>query len=118
MYSRKSFTRYWKMITLAGLIFAPQNTFAADAVVKMKSISYDPNTIEISQGDSVRWKNMAYTQHSASSDDTEFPFDTTLVAPGKESRAIKFEKAGTYKYHCAIHGKTMSGTVVVKAGVK
>jgi nitroreductase len=37
------------------------------------------------------------------------------VEPGKSSQAIKFTKEGEFKYHCKVHGKTMSGTIVVKA---
>jgi len=83
------------------------------AEVKMKSLSYDPKTIEINQGETVTWKNTAYTDHSATSDESNLPFDTGLIAPEKE-RSVTFKTSGEFKYHCSIHGKTMSGTVVVK----
>ena len=45
-------------------------------------------------------------------------FDTGEIEPGKSSKPVKFENPGEFKYHCKVHGKTMSGTVVVKAKVK
>jgi plastocyanin len=91
--------------------------FAFGAEVKMKSLSFDPKLIEITQGDSVTWKNTAYTEHSATSDDTKAAFDTGLIVPGKES-TITFKNAGEFKYHCSVHGKSMNGTVVVKAAAQ
>ncbi len=87
-------------------------------VVKMKSISYDPKQVEITQGQKVTWENVAYTDHSATSDDSGKAFDTGMIAPNKSSKAIPFENPGTFPYHCKIHGMTMSGVVVVKAAQK
>jgi plastocyanin len=36
------------------------------------------------------------------------------VKPEESSKPVKFEKEGEFKYHCKIHGKSMSGTVIVK----
>jgi plastocyanin len=98
------------LITSAGL-------WACDgwaAEVKMKSLSYDPKQIEIQRGETVVWKNTAHTDHSATSDDKPAVFDTGMVAPTKESKPVRFDKAGVFKYHCSMHGTSMSGTVVVK----
>ena len=83
--------------------------------VTMKSLSYDPKKLEIRVGDSVVWKNKAFAAHTATSDDDGKTFDTGNVEPGKSSKAVKFEKAGEFKYHCLVHGKSMSGIIVVKA---
>ena len=48
-------------------------------------------------------------------DDDGKTFDTGEVEPEKSSKPVKFEKEGEFKYHCKVHGKTMSGTIVVKA---
>ncbi len=86
---------------------------AGDTSVKMKSLSYDPKTLEVRVGDSVTWTNDSRTTHTATSDD-EKTFDTGEIKPNESSKPVKFEKEGEFKYHCKIHGKTMSGTVVVK----
>ena len=76
----------------------------------MKSISYEPKTLTIQAGDSVVWDNRSYTDHSA----TEVSaFDTGMVSPGKKSKAIVFSKPGSFKYHCTLHGTSMSGTLTV-----
>ena len=41
-------------------------------------------------------------------------FDTGEVKPNETSKPVKFESQGEFKYHCKIHGRTMSGTIVVK----
>ena len=82
--------------------------------VKMKSLSYEPKNIEIHVGDSVAWTNNAFSKHTAVSDDDGKTFDTGEIDPDQTSRLVKFEKAGDFKYHCTIHGKSMSGTIVVK----
>jgi len=88
---------------------------AKPITAKMKSLGYDPKKLEIHVGDSVVWTNKALTTHTALSDDDGKTFDTGEVEPGKSSKSVKFEKEGEFKYHCKVHGKSMSGTIVVKA---
>ena len=82
--------------------------------VIMKSISYDPKTIDIQQGDKVVWNNQSYTNHSATSD-MDAAFDTGMVAPKARSREVVFNHVGTFSYHCSLHGKSMSGEITVHA---
>jgi plastocyanin len=82
--------------------------------VNIKSLSYDPKKLEIKVGDSVVWTNKARTKHTATSDDEGKTFGTGDVEPEKSSKAIKFKKEGEFNYHCKVHGKSMSGTLVVK----
>jgi plastocyanin len=87
--------------------------------VAIKSLSFDPKKLEIRVGDSVVWTNESKTAHTSTSDDDGKTFDTGEVEPSKSSKPVKFEKEGEFKYHCKVHGKTMSGTIVVKpAGQK
>ncbi|MDG3005412.1 cupredoxin domain-containing protein [Paludisphaera mucosa] len=86
--------------------------------VTMKSLSFSPKTLEIEAGDSVVWSNEARTKHTAISDDDGKSFDTGEIEPEKSSKPVKFDTEGEFKYHCKVHGKSMSGTVVVKAKSK
>jgi plastocyanin len=89
---------------------------AESHTIKMKSLSYDPKTIEIKAGDSVQWENQAYTEHSATSiekKDQAFTFDTGLIQPQKKSKNIIFKTPGTYAYHCSVHGPMMNATITV-----
>ena len=86
--------------------------------VVARSLKFDPKKVEITEGESVVWVNEARTAHTATSDDDGKTFDTKQFKPGETTKPVKFEKAGEFKYHCKVHGKTMSGTVVVKAKAK
>ena len=102
---------------LSGLLpcSADEKPEAKPISVTMKSLGYDPKKLEIHVGDSVVWTNQSRTTHTATSDDDGKTFDTGNVEPGESSKPVKFEKEGEFKYHCKIHGKSMSGTIVVKA---
>ena len=79
----------------------------------MKSLSFDPKELDVHVGDSVAWTNDAFSKHTATSDDGN-TFDTGEIKAGETSRPVKFGREGKFEYHCKIHGKTMSGTIVVK----
>jgi plastocyanin len=87
---------------------------AETVTVKMKSLSYDPKELAIHVGDSVAWTNNAFSKHTATSDDDGKTFDTGEVQPDATSSPVKFGNEGEFKYHCKIHGKSMSGAIVVK----
>jgi plastocyanin len=98
------------VFTLAGSLACSAETVN----VKMKSLSFDPKELAIHLGDSVTWSNAAFSKHTATSDDDGRTFDTGEIQPDAMSGPVKFEKEGGFKYHCKIHGKSMSGAIVVK----
>jgi plastocyanin len=118
--------RAWQLAVSFAFIFAVSVAWSAEendgtkqsdakpTSVEMKSISYDPKSVEIPVGGSIVWTNKAFTNHTATSEDDSKTFDTGEIKPNESSSAVKFDKEGEFKYHCTIHGKTMSGTVVVK----
>jgi plastocyanin len=118
--------RAWQLAVSLAFIFAVSVAWSAEendgtkqsdakpTSVEMKSISYDPKSVEIPVGGSIVWTNKAFTNHTATSEDDSKTFDTGEIKPNESSSAVKFDKEGEFKYHCTIHGKTMSGTVVVK----
>ena len=99
------------LLALLVMCFLPLRLFATDHTVTMKSLSFDPKRLDIKVGDSVQWQNKSLTEHFAKFEDGEI--DTGMVVPQKSSKLIQFSKAGDYKYHCSVHGKTMSGSIVV-----
>jgi plastocyanin len=108
-----------KKIILLTFFFATAS-FADQAPleIQMKSLSYFPKKLQITTGQAVTWKNVSYTKHSAVSNDDGKTFDTGMIAPGKSSGEILFAQPGDFIYHCMMHGKTMTGEIVVKAAVK
>ena len=118
-------SRVWQLAVFLAFILAVPVAWSAEendatkqsdakpTYVEMKSISYDPRSVEVPVGGSIVWTNKAFTNHTATSDDGQ-TFDTGEIKPNKSSSPVKFDKEGEFNYHCTIHGKTMSGTVVVK----
>lgn len=73
---------------------------------------FAPATVTISAGQSVTW-NWVSGFHSIVSDDTPAAF----TASGRQAAGqytVMFPTAGSFGYHCGVHGAMMSGTVVVQ----
>ena len=89
-------------ITSAGVV----NVGAGEANV------FSPATVTINAGQSVTW-NWVSGLHSVVSDSDPKAFaDSPTQASGQFTAT--FPSAGSYPYHCGIHGKMMTGTVVVQ----
>ena len=88
---------------------------AAETItVAVGSLSFDPKQVEAHVGDTVVWNNNSFTSHTAISDDDGKSFDTGELKPNETSKPVKLERQGEFRYHCKIHGRSMSGTIVVK----
>ena len=74
--------------------------------------SFAPSTVTIHVGDSVTW-NWVTGTHGVVSDDTPPSFDPSPVQSAGQY-TWQFANAGTFAYHCAVHGAMMTGTIVVK----
>ena len=74
--------------------------------------AYGTNPLHIAIGAKVVWKNSDSMVHTATSDTSEF--DSGDISGGSTSSAVTFSTAGTYPYHCTIHGSaSMSGVIMV-----
>lgn len=73
---------------------------------------FSPPTVTIHAGQSVTWSWISGI-HSIVSDDTPPAFDASArLAVGQYT--VMFPTAGSYGYHCGVHGTMMTGTVVVQ----
>ena len=92
---------------------------AAAHQASIAGAAFSPATLTISAGDTVTWQNNDSILHTASSDAGVSPaFDTGTISGGATAAAVTFNQAGTYGYHCTIHGTAttgMRGSVVVQA---
>jgi len=80
---------------------------------------FDPSSTTVAVGTKVTW-----TWNACSGDgyggqtctSHNIVFDDGASAPSQQegSWSRTFNTAGTYKYHCTVHGSAMSGTVVVQ----
>ena len=72
--------------------------------------SFDPKTVTISRGGTVTWTFAAL--HDVTWDSQGAP--ANIAAKSSGASALSFPNAGTFNYHCTIHGTGMNGTVVVQ----
>jgi plastocyanin len=75
------------------------------------SNSYSPNPATVKVGQKVAWRNADSVAHTATADGSAF--DTGTIAPGATSGSITMSAAGSFPYHCTIHGFSMVGTLTV-----
>jgi len=74
--------------------------------------AYGVNPLVVAVGTPVTWTNTDAIAHTSTSDTGVW--DSGILSPG-QSFTFTFAQAGTYPYHCAIHGAaSMSGTIVVQ----
>lgn len=82
--------------------------------VSIKSFQYQPPTIDIAAGDTVRWTNGDFVEHTATLlfQPTSF-FNTGTLGNG-QSGSVTFPTPGAYTYYCMFH-TDMRGLVNVTA---
>lgn len=90
-----------------------------NSAIIVSNNSYSPASRTISKGGTVNWSwnscgNDGYgdnvcVQHSVTFDD-----GVTSDQQSQGTFSRQFTAAGTYKYHCQVHGTAMSGTITVQ----
>ena len=83
---------------------------AVAAEVDMAAMKFARETVTISAGQAVRWTNRDPVEHSVTFDGAE---QGSPIIPPNGSYVHRFERPGTYTYHCTPH-PFMKGVVVVK----
>ncbi len=82
------------------------------ATVVMSGMTFNPATITVAKGTTVKWQNSDGVAHTATSDSNTW--DTGNI-PGGASKSITFNTAGTFSYNCIYHSSMgMRGTVIVQ----
>src|SRR5258708_15137421 len=100
-----------------GASSATEKANAANAVhapspvdVKIDNFSFGPQSITVTAGTKVTWKNRDDIPHTVVSTEGVFK---SRVLDTDETFSFTFDKPGTYPYFCSVHPK-MTGTVVVQ----
>lgn len=75
--------------------------------VDIQNSAFNPESVEILTGDTVRWANKDSIAHTVRGP----TFDSKVLENG-DTYEFLFTDAGTYNYNCSIH-PSMKGTVVV-----
>jgi plastocyanin len=91
---------------------------AEKATVKVSSFQFTPKVLTIAPGTTVEWVNES-GRHTVEADDGSFKSEVLKQGDKFEH---KFDKAGTYAYHCEFHGekggKDMAGKIIVRGAAK
>jgi plastocyanin len=82
----------------------------AAAVIRVASMTFGNDTTRVAAGQIVRWVNGDPLEHTITFD-AEGPPSGTI--PVRGSYAVRFDRPGTYPYHCTPH-PFMRGVVVVQ----
>lgn len=76
--------------------------------VSIQSFAFEPSSVKISVGDTVKWTNLDSAPHTIKS------ADFTSESLNKDgSFSYTFNTTGTYDYECSIH-PSMKGVVIVE----
>jgi plastocyanin len=104
----------------ASAITTQQTAAQETGAVSLHDNFFDPTTIDVTAGTTVVWDNAGLGQHTVTSDDGLFDSGqdkSQWLNPG-QTFSFTLTQAGTYPYHCALHGAAggigMSGTIVVE----
>jgi plastocyanin len=86
--------------------------------VKISSFKFDPKVLTVAPGTTVEWVNEG-GRHTVEADGGAFKSDVLKQGDKFEH---KFDKAGTFAYHCEFHGekggKDMAGSIIVRGSRK
>lgn len=105
---------------------ATPTTPAAPVTVAVQNNSFTPTDVTVAAGSTVTWKWDTCTNgYDPYGNGTQTCVDHSIVWEGTNAAAASptqssgtyqrtFATAGTYSYHCAVHGAAMAGKVVVQ----
>ena len=76
--------------------------------VAIRNFKFEPDTLTVRAGDSVRWHNYDFAPHTATAKGV---FDSGNIPPDSAGTAVV--TAGGHEYICALH-PNMNGMLIVK----
>lgn len=92
------------------LAAGPTAHSSAEKAVEIDDFAFQPATLTVARGTTVRFTNKDDIAHTATRNGGGF--NTKRIGPGK-SASVRFNSAGTFRYHCSIH-PSMKGKIVVR----
>ena len=97
------------LVSLTAALALASPAAAATKVVSIKRTAFQPATVSIVAGDSIRWRNDDTRDHQVVS--TTGAFASPVLRPGR-TYTFRFDVAGTYRYRDALN-PSVTGTVRV-----
>lgn len=95
------------------------NTTPSAGDVAVTNNSFSPSTKTVAVGTAVNWAwntctGDGYSGQSCVDHSVTFDDGTTSPTQDRGTYVRTFAAAGTYNYHCSVHGTAMSGTITVQ----
>lgn len=87
----------------------PKPATPAKPAVSIKDMKFNPDTLEVTVGQTVTWTNADDQDHTVIESNNVFKSDN--IKPAK-TFSYKFDKAGKFSYACSYHPR-MKGTITV-----
>ncbi len=112
------------MLILSPLLMSASPALAGESTIKMGAdngmLAFQPNKLEISTGDTVKWENNKLAPHNvvfekapAGEDVEKLSHKALAFSPG-ETFSATFDTPGEYTFYCEPHrGAGMVGTITV-----
>jgi plastocyanin len=97
--------------TLGGSAGCGEPTAAPNGVNVLDN-EFEPGSLSVAAGTTVTWTWMGSNTHNVTWDGAGEPGPSPTQAAGTYTRT--FSTAGTFAYHCSVHGPAMDGTIVVQ----
>jgi plastocyanin len=99
-----------------GAIVCARGAFGATTTVRVANVSFQPGTVSIAQGDSIKWSWVSgdHSTTSGACSGSCTPngiWDSGVKSSGTFTRV--FNAQGTFHYFCTVHGSMMQGTIIV-----
>jgi plastocyanin len=82
-------------------------------LISIQDNSFSPASTTLSTGATVTWTNEGNSSHNVTFDNVNVGNSPSSMANGATFQRT-FANAGTYHYHCTIHGAGMAGTVIIQ----
>lgn len=93
------------LLAIAGPAWAEPKTH----VVQISGVAFKPNSLEVSPGDTVIWRNEDLVPHTV----TGKGFDSKFIQPNGGWQMVVPKKKGEVPYQCTLH-PTMKAKLIVK----
>jgi plastocyanin len=98
----------------------PPDVVGGMGMVNIVDFAFSPATLPISVGTTVQWTNTGGSPHTTTSNpgpagctpSSSEVWNSGVLNSG-QTFTHTFNTAGTFAYHCEVHGCAMSGTIVV-----
>ena len=102
-------TRVVRTALIAAIVVAATASSASAAtIVRGNSARWHPGTVRIARGETVKWASVD-VHHTVRAYGSNWTYSKQLH-PGASTAPRRFNKRGTFRFYCTIHGSVSGGT--------